>query len=702
MHRVARAIGRIFYILCILCVTGCDDLAWNNPYPNQSANANTLYTAFTIQPKTLDPARAYSENELIFVAQIYEPVLEYNYLLRPYKLQPLTATKLITPTYDAKSNISTYRIEIKPGILYQQHPAFAKNYEGKYLYHNLTKQQGASYNTLQDFPQTGTRELKAEDYVYEIKRLADPRINSPVFGFLTPYINGIVELRDVLSSEYKKHPTSSELDLRNYEFSGAKVIDDYTYEVYIKGKYPQFKYWLAMPFFCPMPWEAMRFYAQPGLLEHNISIEWYPVGTGAYYLAENNPDRRMSMKRNPNYHPDYYPNIGEPQDAANGLLASAGERLPFIDTVVFSLERENVPYWDKFLQGYYDRSGISADNFNSAISSAGHNSLELTPELIAKNVRLRVSNTLSVAYWGFNMLDDTVGGYSDTAKKLRHAISLSFDVEEYIVIFTNGRGLVADGPIPPGIFGYEDIPNTATADENLKLAKKLLIEAGYPEGRHKITGAPLQIYFEAVSSGGPDEQSRFAWISKQLDKLGIELIVRATDYNRFMEKMDTGNAQMYMWSWGADYPDPENFLFMFYSKNGKVKFGGENASNYSNPNFDVLYEQFQAMEDTPQRLALITQMLSILRIDVPWVWGYYSQLFVLSNPWAGISKPNAIANNTLKYVKTDPRLRAKLQQEWNQPLLWPIILCVLCVLVLCVPIIVYYKKREHSTGRRKK
>jgi hypothetical protein len=126
LRNICFAIGRAAVLFALLLLSGCDEQAWNSPYPDFSPDGNTLYTAFSIQPKTLDPAKSYSENELIFIAAIYEPPYEYNYLLRPYTLQPLTAATLAEPKYDPMTNISTYRIQIKPNIYYQQHPAFEK------------------------------------------------------------------------------------------------------------------------------------------------------------------------------------------------------------------------------------------------------------------------------------------------------------------------------------------------------------------------------------------------------------------------------------------------------------------------------------------------------------------------------------------------------------------------------------------------
>src|SRR5690606_11308294 len=133
-------------------------------------------------------------------------------------------------------------------------------------------------------------------------RLADPTLNSPIFGLMAKYIVGLHAYSEKLRGYYKAHGASFEspffLDLRDFELEGVKEIDQYTYEIKIQGHYPQFQYWLAMPFFTAMPWEAEQFYRQEGLVDRNITLDWFPVGTGPYHLAENNPNRQMILAKN--------------------------------------------------------------------------------------------------------------------------------------------------------------------------------------------------------------------------------------------------------------------------------------------------------------------------------------------------------------------------------------------------------------------
>ncbi len=711
---------KICLLLLLILLGACDGRPWNNPYPHEEDDQNIMYSSFSERPKHLDPARSYSASEYQFIGQIYEPPLQYHYLKRPYALIPLTAEAVPHPRYyDADGNempddgdmevaYSVYDIRIRPGIRYQPHPAFAKDGEGRFLYHDLTRGEIESLYTLADFTRTGTRELVAEDYVYQIKRLAHPRLFSPILGIMSEYIVGLSAYAKTLENAYKALDSEGEgkfLDLRRYALEGVQAVDRYTYRITVKGKYPQLVYWLAMPFFSPVPVEADIFYSQPGMAEKNFTFDWYPVGTGPYYLTVNDPNRKMVMARNPHFHGETYPREGEAGDAAAGLLSDAGRPLPFIDKVVYSLEKESIPLWNKFLQGYYDTSGISSDSFDQAISIGSQGDIALTERMRAKGIRLQTAVNTSIFYMGFNMMDPVTGGYSERQRKLRQAISIALDYEEFISIFANGRGIPAQGAIPPGIFGYregQDGINPYVYDwidgravrKPIEEARRLLAEAGYEKGVDQETGKPLVLYFD-VTGGGPDDKARMDWYRKQFQKLDIQLVVRNTDYNRFRDKMRNGNAQIFMWGWNADYPDPENFFFLLYGPNGKVKYHGENAANYDNPEFNRLFEQMKNMDNGPERLRIIEAMNDIVRRDAPWIWGLHPKSFALYHSWYHNAKPNLMANNTLKYKRIDPVLRKEKRAQWNQPVLWPLGLLGLLLVALIVPAVFTYIRREH-------
>ena len=274
-------------------LTGCNPVM-NNPHPAGSEKTNTLFFPFRERsPKYLDPTSSYSNDETPYTYQIYEPLYGYHYLKRPYELTGRAATEVARPRYldkdgneladDApgESVVETvFDVHIRPGILYAPHPAFAKKPNGAYVYHDMTRAEVADKHRISDFRETGTRELVADDYVYAIRRLATPRVKSPSYTTMTDYIVGLKEYGDSIvkiDKELRRDllPTVRDLpflDFRDHPFPGAVALDPHTLRIRVIGKYPQFKYWLAMTFFAPIPWEADKFYAQPGMKHFQSKI----------------------------------------------------------------------------------------------------------------------------------------------------------------------------------------------------------------------------------------------------------------------------------------------------------------------------------------------------------------------------------------------------------------------------------------------
>lgn len=709
-------------ILALGLLAACSRQAWNDPYRTGEAARPVFFSSFSERPKHLDPARSYSANEWAFISQVYEPPLQYHFLQRPYTLVPLTTEGMPLIRYighDGKELPETapaadvaytdYILRIKPGIRYQPHPALALRDDGSPLYWPLDSAMLEQVNTLADFAQTGTRELVAADYIYQIKRLAFAANHSPIASLMAEHIRGFADFAERAKTAYEMQGSSGQrpwLDLRQFDMSGVAEIDRYTYRIRIEKKYPQFVFWLAMNFFAPMPWEAERFYQQPGLNDKNINLHWYPIGTGPFMLTENNPNLRMVLVSNPNFHGESYPKEGTDADRSEGLLDDAGRSMPFIERAVYALEKEAIPRWNKFLQGYYDNSGIGSDSFDQAVQFGSSGEATLTESMRDKGIRLSTAVETSVFYTGFNMRDAVVGGDSESARLLRQAIAIAMDFEEYISIFSNGRGEVAQSPLPPGIFGYRDGPqginpithvwvNGIARRRDIADAQRLLEQAGYAQGRDPKTGGPLILYYDTPAAG-PDSKAMLQWYRKQLAKLGIELVIRATDYNRFQDKMLNGTAQIYSWGWNADYPDPENFFFLLYGPNGKVESKGENASNFSNREFDELFVRMKDLPNGPERQQVIDRMVDILREQSPWLFGYFPKAFSLHHAWYRNAKPHLMANNTLKYKRVDGAARAAAQKAWNQPVLWPIGMLLVLLVASLIPAVRGFRARERG------
>ena len=723
------AYAAVFVVLFSLALSFLLPAVTNSVRPLSEYGEKALFTAFGGRsPRTLDPQRSYSTDETAYTYSIYEPLYQYAYLKRPYELEPLAAEAVAKPRYLDKNGKtlpadaapetiaeSVYEIRIKPGIRFAPHPAFARDAEGKLVYADLDRtldpKLAAAIKCPLDFPQKGTRTLTARDYAYAIRRMASPLVVSPIFGTMKTHIVGFAEYGEKLLARYRALTERSDenenigpaaLDLWADALPGVEVVDELTLRIRVIGKYPQFSYWLAMAFFAPVPEEAVRFYDAKLLREKNISLDTWPVGTGPFMMSVFEENRRHELRRNPNFHGEGYPCAGEAGDERKGLLADCGKPLPMVDRIVFDIEKEAVPLQTKFLQGYYDSPFIDRVDTGLGYLVA----MEDDPDKAALygEKALQFPKTVQAGFWylGFNWLDPVVGGgrTPEEARRnrlLRQALTIAVDWEENLAIFQKNQGTPASGPVPPGLFGWRDDGPEAfnpiayemreidgvkrAVRRSIEEAKKLLAEAGYPDGRDAKTGEPLILVFD-YQQAAQGSKAYLEWYQRQFEKLGIQLEIRATDYNRFQEKMQKGAAQIFFWGWNADYPDAENFLFLFYGPNGKVKYGGENAGNYESEAFDKAFRAMRYLEDGPQKQALIDEMTRILQTDAPVIFGYYPPGAAAYQSWVGNVKPSGLVQNGLKYLKVDAELRLQKIVEWNKPVLWPLALLLFGMAVL--------------------
>ena len=720
----------------LLCVTaavaaaalaaGCD----NSPYAEDDDQKMVCYTSFSLEPKYLDPARAYSTWDGRLLGQCLEAPFQYHLLKRPYELAPLTAEEIPKPeqrtvTFGGKQVQATvYTIRIRPGIKYQNHACFVESNR------RLTESDVRDVSRLGDIAKTAHRELTSDDYVYAIRRLADSRLACPIFSTLAKNMVGMSEYRSHLKTQIdarrerrkaaagklynqeadeQHNPIPLDYTAGADEFPFVRRVDRYAFELVLPKPYPQILYWMAMSFFAPVPHEAIEFYNQPVLLKRSIRFDKSPVGTGPYKLVNYDPSNQIAFERNENYRVSRYPSLPVPpagdvkarenyaamKDA--GMLDAAGTRLPIVDRIVYSMEKESIPRWNKFRQGYYDASSrIANDLFDQAVSLTSQGDANVSDDMRERGIHLLTGSPIQVEYYGFNMNDETVGGYTEAKRKLRRAISIAINVEEYITVFCNGRGMAAQSPIPPDIFGNEAGPGginpfVYTWDAQLNRPKRrsldearaLLAQAGYKDGKDADSKQLAIRYASRVNT--PEERARQKWIQKQFQRLGIKLVFENTDHNQFTEKVLKGNYQMLHWGWVADYPDAENFLFLLYGPNSKVDSGGENVPNYKNAEYDKLFRQMENMTDGPERLEIIRKMLHILRQDAPWVFEYHAVEYALYHDWCHNAYPHALAYNTEKYLRIDTGRRREYRRKHNQPVWVPLAVLGLVVAATAVP-----------------
>ncbi|MEO6079072.1 MAG: ABC transporter substrate-binding protein [Steroidobacteraceae bacterium] len=721
-------------VACCAALTGCG----NSPWPAGSEKTNVIRTAMIENtPRHLDPTASYWSNDTLVTYQVYEPLYGYHYLKRPFELVPKTAAEVVKPIYldrngkplpeDAPAEQvaeSVYDVPIRKGILFQPHPAFAKNAQGEYEYHHMKSGELGERRTPMQFKDTGTRELVAEDFVYAIKRHATTRITTPIFGIFSEYVLGLKDYGELIKAEDAKlraglDPATQDrpfLDFRRWPLAGATAPESHLLRIRIHGKYPQWKYWMQMTFLAPLPWEADAFYAQPGMAERGIVLDNWPVGTGPYMVTEFRKDRRIVMQRNPNYRGVPYPCDGMPDDTGQGLLADCGKPTPFIDTIIATVEREGTPQRNKFRDGYYDLEVFERTDTGNSYLVEAKDSDDVRADYLKKGFDFPQSADVNSYIIGFNMLDPVIGTGDTPAqqqrnRKLRQAISIAIDWDEYSKIFPKKAGQTAMSPLPPGIPGSREgtpaginpvthsVVNGKYARRPIEDARKLMAEAGYPNGRDAKTGRPLVIGYDYYAVPSPERRPEIDWVVRQFAKIDIQLEVRATDNNQFQDKVRKGKHQVFWLGWNADYPDAENFMFLLYGPNSKSVSDGENTSNYQSAEYDKLFAQLKSLDDGPAKQEVIDRMVRIVQQDAPWSFGFFPYASAAVQSWIHNSKPAILIRDHGRYLRLDTAQRAAKLGLWNKPLWWPLILAGAIVVAGVLVARQSLRRRERMNAR---
>jgi oligopeptide transport system substrate-binding protein len=660
IHSKTISFGR-----CLLPALGLGSIlsgCGNSPYPAGLAGDSVYFMSQADDPRKLDPVSSYRTEEGTILDVICPSYYEYH----PLKTKTLQLM-LVLGAKEAKR---------EP---YPTTDAKGKPVKGEQW--TFTVRRDLKFQDDPCFPGGKGRAISAKDFLYAFRRMADPANGSPVLNFFSDKIIGfsdLVERNSKLqkagkSADYTTPVPGLELDPK----------DPYTFRVLLNQPFPQLRYLMAMHFTTPMAPEAIAFYGK--------DIIHHPVGCGAFVLQEWKPKQRLVLVANPNRPAEYFPSDGDPGAREAGLLKNAGKRLPLSNKVVVSTIPEGTTGWNLFLQGYMDSWGVTQTNFQQVMTQQG----SLSGAMKEHDIRLVKADILGIHYFAFNMRDPVVGGYTPQKRKLRQAISLAVNSQEFINLFNQGNGLAAQSLIPPGIFGYDaKYRNPYRAyNPDLKRAKELLKEAGYPGGIDPKSGDRLTIYYDNAKTDAAGRQY-VGLITKQIEALGVHLESRSQRDVVWQNKLDGNDWQFTDYGWYADYPDAENFTFLLYGPNLRP---GPNLTGYDNPEYNRLFKQMRAMDDGPARQKLIDQMRAITQEDCPYVYLQHDQTLGLSYNWLSPGKPMPIGGTALKFRSVDGAKRAALQAKWNRPVVWPIALFGLAFLLGSLPAVQVIK---HRHGRR--
>ena len=622
-----------FILFLLLALAGCD----TNPHPPPTRQTREDGTPWRVRyaylpddPRGLDPQHAYDQVAHRIHEAILDTLLEYHPLKTdPYELVPALLAAMPERTAEPDGTV-TYTCRLKRGIRYHDDACF---------------------------PGGKGREVVAEDVHFAWLRMSDPKIECPIFGTLEPIIPGMHEL-------YEAAKKTGQFDY-SARLPGLEVVDDHTFKIHLSKPYPQIVYWLAMPFTTPVPREAVEYYdgtKHAGEEKQRAEFNWHPVGTGAFQIAEYEQAHRFRLIRNPDYRTTVFPSDGFPPEKAAWLQQFAGQKLPLVDEIEWPILRETHTMWLLARQGYFDGTAVAKDSFGRIVSS-NH---DLSPDLKARGMMLEKDTELSTFFISFNCADPVLANV-----KLRKALACAYNAQGYCDIFKNGVAPAATQLVPPGIFGHlKDWKNPNAY--NLERARQLIAEAGYPNGLDPKTGQPLELTMDVTATGSEERQTA-EYEQRQFEQLGIRIKVIENTFAKMLEKQDRGQFQIApSTGWGADYPDPENYFFLFYSKN--IPPAGKNEARYVSAEFDQVFEKMALMDNSPERLELCRRLNEMIAEDCPVAFNFHKAYYVVVQPWARRTHANMMLEGGVKYLQVDPAMRARAWRDWNRPVWWPLAL----------------------------
>lgn len=529
--------------------------------------------------------------------KVFEGLFEFHPLKRPYELMPNLAEAMPTVSDDGL----TYTFKIRKGVLFHDSPAF---------------KDGIG------------RELKSDDVIYSLKRLADPKLNSSGWWLLENRIAGLDEWR-------KKYASA---DAVNYDeaIEGLRKVDDSTIQIKLKERFPQFLYALAQPFTFIVAKEAVEHFGKDFVNN--------PVGTGPFVLPYFDQGNVIVYHKNPKFREKLYPSEGEEGDHKLGLLADAGKRLPLLDKITVHILPEGQTQWLNVQRGRVDLM-----EFSSAYERVVDENNNIKPDLRAKGIRTYIDPQLDVTFFAMNTEDAILKN-----KKVRQAMNLAFDRAEANRLFYNNSAVEAQGVIPPGLTGFNKDFKNPYAKRDLEQAKKLLAEAGYPEGK----GLP-EINFDVRSETIARQQGEL--FAKNMADIGIKIRVNQNTWPELLKKKNTKQVQIFAMGWGADYPDAENFLGLMYCPNASP---GSNGSNYCNPEFDEIYKRATIMQESPERAQLYDRLNQIAALDTPWIWSFHRSQFYVGQAWVKNFKNMEFNHTQFQYLNVDLEVKKELMKKF--------------------------------------
>lgn len=431
------------------------------------------------------------------------------------------------------------------------------------------------------------RKLVAKDIVYTFQRIMDKQTASPGSWIFN---------RKVDSTQ------------------PFTAIDDSTFQLKLIRPYHPILGILSMQYCSIVPQEAVD--------KYGVDFRRHPVGTGPFQFVAWEEGQTLVLKKNPHYFE----------------TDSAGTHLPYLDGLKVSFYENKATEFLLFRQKQLEFiNDIEASFKDEILTKMG----TLRKEWEGK-IGLQVIPYLNIEYLGI-LVDTTNELLKDSPmrnRKIRQAINYGFDRRKMVLYLRNSLGTPAEsGFVPTGLPSFDSTAVKGYHYDPVK-AKQLLKEAGFPDGKGlpSIKLLTIAIYADMAN-----------FIAKQLSESGINVQVDVVQKSLLLSLTSTSHALFFRGSWIADYPDAENYLSVFYSKNPAPP----NYTRYKNPEFDMLFEKAINETNDSLRYKLYQQADQVMMNDAPVVPLWYDKVVRLVQPNVKGFKPNALNLLELRWVRLD-------------------------------------------------
>lgn len=429
------------------------------------------------------------------------------------------------------------------------------------------------------------RQLTAHDVEYSFKRIVDKSTASPGAWIFNNRVD---------------------------DAEGFKAVDDTTFQLKLIRPFQSILGILSMQYCSVIPKEAVE--------KYKTDFRRHPVGTGPFQFVAWEEGQALILKKNKNYFEK----------------DTKGNPLPYLDGIKVSFYDSKATEFLEFQQNRLDFIDDIDPAFKDEVLTKTGN---LKKTWLGK-IELHKHPYLNIEYLGIlvDEENDLVKNSPLRFQKIRQAINYGFNRKKMMLYLRNSIGIAAEsGFVPAGLPSFDSVAVQGYHHDANK-AKQLLAEAGYPEGKDlpAIKLLTIPVYGDLAS-----------YIANELMQIGVKVQVEVIQKSLLMEQTSKSQAAFFRGSWIADYPDAENYLSVFYSKNPAPP----NYTRYKNPEFDVLYEKALSEKNDSLRYKIYQQMDRIVINDAPVVPLWYDMAIHLVHLNIKNFYPNSLNLLELRRVK---------------------------------------------------